>query len=390
MCSCSALGWCGDSQPVRKRKKILLASAAILLATFVSLLIGEVIVRFAYPQNLTGSWFVPSNLNYWINKPGGTARHQVEDRAVRYRFNEHHLRGGELENASHRVLCLGDSYTFGWLMEEKDCFVNQLAAKAKQELAPASIEFLNGGTSSWGASSYTAFFEDYCEPLKPQTVIAFLSFADLYRSRIRGPYRWAEGKIELVQAPPGKHTLRYLTQQFPPYQWLLEHSHLLQLARFAWQEAGKKKLQQKNKAIEQSLVEATSQAAVDEEAVRYGQAIFRRLHECCQKRGARLIVVAIGAGSALNQLMPGPRFWTDHDQLFAKAAPEFFASLDVPFIDMSDKMTQAMSSDPARFFIKDDMHFSEAGNALFTDTAWPHLKAELSKPIRSETQTAAK
>lgn len=366
---------------MRKKQKLLFASVTVLLVTAVALVLAELVVRLAFPQNLTGSWFVPTHLNYWINKRGGTARHQIQDRAVRYRFNEHHLRGGALLDAGHRVLCLGDSFTFGWLMEEKDCFVNQIAAKAGQYLAPARIDFLNGGTASWGASSYTAFFEDHCEPLKPQTVIAFLSFADLHRSRIRGPYRWVDEKIGLVPAPAGSNRLRCLTQQFPPYQWLLEHSHLLQLARFAVVEFGKSKARDQRMKAEEEQVAATSQAEVDAAALRYGQAIFRRLHDCCQKRGATLIVVAIGAGPTINRLLPAPQYWTSEDQQFIKAAPEFFTSLHIPFIDMTDQMTQAMSDDPVRFFIKNDMHFSEEGNALFSNMVWPQLKADLAKAL---------
>src|SRR5438876_7094281 len=90
-----------------------------LVAVFVSLLVGlaagELAVRVLAPQDLSGSWRSQHPRGYLLNKSEGSSRHQSGDRVVHYRFNEFHQRGGPVTDYGHRVLAVGDSYTFGWL-----------------------------------------------------------------------------------------------------------------------------------------------------------------------------------------------------------------------------------------------------------------------------------
>ena len=117
---------------------------ALLLSLLLDVAAAEIMVRLLSPQNLSGSWRVQSSQRgYVMNKAGGEARHQFEDRVVSYRFNELHMRGGAIEPDVPKILVLGDSYTFGSLIEDKDTYVALLQTRrmSGRGCTPSSAKF---------------------------------------------------------------------------------------------------------------------------------------------------------------------------------------------------------------------------------------------------------
>ena len=339
-----------------KVRAMIVKAALVAVTLVIALLIGELAVRCIAPQNLSGAWRVLSPAGNLINDAGRVAQHQFGKRVVSYRINEHHLRGAPLGHGKPRVLCVGDSYTFGWLVEEEKCFVSQLAARA------TNIEFLNGGAGGWGTAQYVSFVEEFGQTLAPKAVVVFLNFDDIRRSQEGGLWSWQD-EATLKPAPRQKseRLLKQIVRKLPAYQWLLEHCHLLQLARRAALNNGP---------------ESTPAAAPDEETIADGvhlaQALFTRLHQWCQQHQAKLIVINVGLG----EVHWSPKIGIKEDDMnraFVTAAPAFFASLGVPFVDMSAELKTAAKGDLTPFRIPVDLHFNEQGHALFADTTWPHL-----------------
>lgn len=119
---------------------VLLLTASLL----VSALGVEALVRALEPQDLSGTWLeVSEPRGCRRNKAEGTSRHQSGARQVRYRFNDHHLRGGPVPAEGARILALGDSFTFGHLLREDDTYVRRLDARAEEESGSGVFRFLN-------------------------------------------------------------------------------------------------------------------------------------------------------------------------------------------------------------------------------------------------------
>jgi lysophospholipase L1-like esterase len=337
--------------------RAMIAKAALVAVTLViALLIGEFAVRCIAPQNLSGAWRVTSPAGNLINDADRVARHQFGERVVSYRINEHHLRGGPLGHGKPRVLCVGDSYTFGWLVEEEKCFVSQLAARA------TNFEFLNGGAGGWGTAQYVSFVEEFGQTLAPKAVVVFLNFDDIRRSMEGGLWIWQdEATLQPAPRRNSERLLKQIVRKLPDYQWMLEHCHLLQLARRAALNAGP---------------DSSPAALPDEKAVtkgvRLAQALFTRLNQWCQQHQAKLIVINVGLG----EVHWSPKIGDKEDEMnraFITDAPAFFTSLGVPFVDMSAELKAAAKGDLKPFRIPVDLHFNEAGHALFADVTWPHL-----------------
>lgn len=354
------------------KKHLRAALLLMLVISVASLLAGEGLVRWISPQNLSGTWFVPAERPYLMNKAGGTARHQSGTRVVRYHFNADHMRGGPVNMAADlKVLCLGDSFTFGWLVEEGDHFVGLLQSRAAEAFAPASVEFMNGSAGGWGAAHYLAFFEDHGERLRPDAIVVFLNMFDVRRSMAAGLFQLRkDGELDVLASGDvaGTGRMRELAQSIPGYEWLLEHSHLFQLARRACMAPP---------MIHGNPRHESSEDA--EEGVRLAQALFRRLNGHCQRRGTPLLVISIGAGSLISQKSPGE--WSMADRKFSSEASTFFASISVPFIDLAGPMAAAAGADAERYLIPVDRHFNEDGNALCAQAAWPWLREQLARVL---------
>ena len=111
-------------------------SINVILAVVISLCCGllafEVGLRFLGrgPQ-ATINQFDP--VTGWSKKPGATSRRETAEFDVRYEINSLGLRDSDNTSyakpaGTYRVLCLGDSFTLGYTVDEHDLFAAQRVA----------------------------------------------------------------------------------------------------------------------------------------------------------------------------------------------------------------------------------------------------------------------
>ncbi len=123
-------------------QKTVLLSVSIAL----SLLLAELIVYVIMPQNLSGSWREQTENGLIVNKSTGTARHQYGERVVHYEFSEPHLRA-PVPNGKIKILVLGDSYTFGWLLESEKTYVNLAQSQLDRKFGKGVFTLLNAAAA---------------------------------------------------------------------------------------------------------------------------------------------------------------------------------------------------------------------------------------------------
>lgn len=213
---------------ITKAKRLSIIFAGIVLG----IVIAELMVRAWLPQNLSGSWRVQGTNGLWLNKDSGVARHQFKNRVVYYNFSEWGARGyGENSNpdienmdANSRVLVLGDSFTFGWLLKQSDTFISKLS----EELV--EYEFINVAAGGWGLSDYLAYTETYCSSIAPEFVFVVFTGTEFSRA-LESPLYQVNNEGVLVKGTISVNLLKRLVNSVPGYNWLIEHSHVVTLLR---------------------------------------------------------------------------------------------------------------------------------------------------------------
>ena len=371
---------------------------------FVALMVAELAVRMIAPQNLSGTWRVVGPRGYRINKANGQARHQFGQRVVHYQFNEHHLRGEAILSDRIRVLCLGDSFTFGWLLEEQDTYIQLLNRYCDQELGRDVFQFLNGAAGGWGAAHYLAYLEDFGDQIQPHMVIVFLSMNDMGRSVGSGLYTIKDRsslELEPHQYHDPRHGLKQWANAIPGYQFLLHHSHLFQLIRQTAVIMGKKKKPRETpdpqedsavpshpqRVLEPVLAQDAKRQRIKDpagsvagttlplEAAILGQGIFKRLKAWCDERDTPLLVLTTGFVGYLHNTPDHGDFTVDKP--FFEQAETFFHDQGTPFTTVSLRPQPSQNRSLDDLMIPGDRHPNERGAQLVAESAWPWLKPHL-------------
>jgi len=390
----------------RRPSRRVMRVVALGIVVVLGLLLGECAVRIVAPQPLSGSWREPSPAGYSVHRAGVEVRHQWRDRVVRYRFNEQRLRAGPIEDRAFRVLVLGDSFTFGWLVDEPDTFVGRLQREADQAWGPGRVQILNGGEGGWGTDCAVAFTEDAGDTIRPDAVLCFVNTWDIGRSLFTGIYEVEdEAKLTLRRGAPKPQAGRVarLLSSVPGYNWLLEHSHLAQCLRNVavraqtsgrenplW-DAGEPPAGAAGQNAPPPVVTpendrrskpAGQDPDRDHRARVMGQALFLRLDAWCRARNVPLWVATTGRPDMLPADGRGtPWGHTEATMAFRAIAPEFFAARGIEYADLIPEVSAACGGDFRKLMIPGEGHPDEEGHRVIAAAAWPHLRGWLARAV---------
>jgi len=352
---------------LRSRWMIRFGLLSVVFLIFMG--IGELATRWLVPQNLSGSWRIQSDRGVMYNKSGGTALHTFGEREVLYRFNEYHLRGAPVVPDVPSVLFLGDSHTFGWLLDEEDTYVSVLARLSMETFGPDRYQFLNGGAGGWGTADMLAYLEDKGPELKPSFVVVFQDMDDVRRAKSSGLYdRVSEMNLELkpLRKDRPASNFKQAINALPGYQWLMEHSHLVQLIR----QTVIRLAVRPSSAVGGVQVDAS-------DAVELVKAIYIRMKEWCDANNAQLLVVTTGIQNYSHREAKSRTGHWPVDAIFASEAEEFFANHRIPYRDVAPWVEAEIGDRLSDFKIPQEGHINETGAKLIAMHAWDFLRFHL-------------
>ena len=157
---------------------------ALLIVTLIlSLLVVELFFRIFYPINMQ-SWYAEriSEKNFVVNKKNYI--HKIErwnwKYYAKYTFGKYRNRTTQpMEDKKDKILILGDSFTFGLYLKDKDTYINKLQNKFNE------YNLINSSVPGWSLEDYYLFTKNFCKIVNPKKIIVILNDGDL--GRIRQP-----------------------------------------------------------------------------------------------------------------------------------------------------------------------------------------------------------
>jgi lysophospholipase L1-like esterase len=338
-----------------------------LAAIIAGLLLAEMSVRLIAPQDLSGQFYEFAPRGYKVLRSHGTAIQQHNGITATRHFTPPHLRGLPAPMGAVRILVLGDSFTEGWLLNENEAYVGRLQTMLDAQFGYGKVALLNAGVGGSGTADQLAFLEDYGEAIAPSAVIDIVSIDDFGRSQRVPLYRLTTSDgLELTAGivPRSRLLEAIITSRL--YNFLSEHSHLMQLVRAAARRAAPRVA---NPNFARSEDEKTAFVVTDQQR-QLARALFRRMKNWCDLQRVQFAVINNG--------------WRHYDWLSATLNSEGIKSFDA-----STQVQSAISSDTSSFVIPGDGHPNAKGAEVTADAMWPFLRKfiienKLATPSRIE------
>jgi lysophospholipase L1-like esterase len=350
-------------------RRVGFPAISITIGIVVSLSLLEVLIRIVDPQDLSGAWRVFSESGLFMNKSWGTAQHVVGGRSVLYTFDWPGLRSGprvEAPPPGSKVLVLGDSFTFGWGLSDKETFVALLEQKAVQAKGN-EIRFLNAASGGWGLDSFVRYVEEFGESIGPCLVLVFLNTDDIGRAFKNGLYR-VDGDVLLPVAKQAPLAKRWV-DAIPMYGLLIERSHLIALLRKSYLYLAASAEARASDAGVMAGPQSGGEIPVAD-AVSLGFKLVERLAEWFAARSVDLLVLTTGWHRP-------PYDDSEPTRAFMRRATDWFAERAIPFADISHEVRPKIDELGDRAILPGDGHPSPVGAALIAHAAWQHLSVLL-------------
>lgn len=320
-----------------------------------SLLAAEIALRLFYPQQMSGSLTYLDEDDDLLNRKNGRAQYQVRDRPghiVYYQFNSFRERGHEEPSpTATRVLILGDSFTFGWGLEEEKTYVASLQRNLDRLGFKPRVQLLNGAVGGWGTADEVAYLQKYGDQVAPHALIVDVSVEDFGRAIRSNIFRIDEATGEAVRINTARRgsSIKKLLQDSEAYNWLLEHSHLVQFTRNAIVLGGG--IGRMSVAGQDTAGEGQQKA---EQAIAH--ALFGWMKHWCDARKIPFAVITNG--------------WTRYPWLAGE-----MQGLGIQYFDLGQTIRPVILREGlGKFEIPRDGHPNEEGARLIGDAAWDALE----------------
>lgn len=193
-------------------RKAIFVGLTVIVAAAVAAAAAEVLVRLLVPSGSVATWLVRDPVYGYIQRPGVRQvwHYAGTDVTWRIRINSLGMRGPECDlrrRDRQRLLLLGDSFTFGYGLDEDLTFAGQLRRMLNQERRRWCV--LNAGVGGWGTVQEVKYAIRNLEKLQPDVIV--LTFC---------PNDQVDDIVFLQGAAGG------LLPYFPGKRFLRDHSRL--------------------------------------------------------------------------------------------------------------------------------------------------------------------
>jgi len=319
----------------------------LCVALVLALLVGELILRVAgtpteQPQQqhrqAADSRFLAcdhDSLLGWIF-PANAAGDFEDDRSpIIIHTNSWGLRGPEidLDPANAHIVVLGDSYTFGWGVEEAEGFPRRLEHRLRQQYPELSLTVVNTGIPGYGPYQQNRMLEYVCRRLRPDVVIATFSLANDPVDELRiarfAPDRLAQYTPELRD--PDSRFAR-----------LICGSRLLFL------------LDQRTRYLQTFLTNAGGGA------LRRVDDSFAHLVSACRELDTPLLMVVVPQRNQIRSKGLSARLTSLITRRLRAMPAKIAERHGIPLVDLTSELREVQRRTPA--YLKNDAHWSPAGH----------------------------
>jgi lysophospholipase L1-like esterase len=355
--------------------RLLLSVSVVVIASVLTLLLGEVFVRYFAPTER----LVPLNeviLGITAQRPNLSGPHVVP-----YTFDVNYTTDAQRFRSTRaytpipdahvlRVAVVGDSFTFGWGANDDQTYPSRLEHLLNDTLGPAEV--LNAGVCGTGTGNEALWYDLWVGRFHPNLVILTVVPNDTDDDLARPLFSIdASGNVapksafQVEQFQSETLTARRLITGLPLYDYLTEHSELLNLFRRTI-----------SVLIRHHHIKAVSApggpSAFETVGLRLLGGEVEWLNQRMRSSGAQLLVVFVPFRESVYGQVPKTNPVVSKSLAMVKTLTRVCAQDGIPFRDLTPEMRAAAARGPAPlFYTKYDAHPTPAGYQVIANLVAP-------------------
>ena len=357
-----------ESQSRRAKR---LAVNVVLLAASCSLvvLLSEALVRRVAPQRPAGGgrdgqprdFYAPHPALGFTMNPAFRGRFRQAEFDTDVRFNSAGLRDrehGVKPPGTKRLVVLGDSYTFGWGVDEGERFTDRLEDRLR-DAAPGVWDVVRAGTNAYATTHERAWMQAYGWGLGPDLVVLQFCMGNDFADNRGVRYRIEDGYLVSANADSARAEEKGLKG------WLRTRSHLYLFLRSLVKQPGVGRAERVRAEIE------AFNALADRGADATGAAL-EGLAADARGHGVPLVVAVVPMRHQIVEARDlDPRLVEHPNRLVSELA----SKAGLPVIDLLPAFREsALAGGPALYF-RSDPHWTAEGHRLAGDALFDSLLA---------------
>ncbi len=351
--------------------RALLNSSLFLLSIFFTLLLAELAIRIVLPQDKMVTWLEMHEQGFMMNQINGNSFQELDSRVASYTFTEQRLRGSNKDRVpEQRILAIGDSFTFGLLLDEERTYIHHL----NQRLLNSGNDLtfiLNGGVGGAGLADWPLWLETFGENIQPDKVLYFLNVHDIDRALSKNLF--------VLQNDSLIQSKRWEPQQFMFslgkkgwYRWLQAHSQLANIiVKVLWKNVYFNDVTNNFDAKNSSTVipKYDDFSLESNYSKELSLALFERMQNWCASNNCELIVTTTGFFEQNKTDTHTAKFY---NSILKNGLPN-----ELLFYDNSLCVDSLASHNLDGIRIPGDSHPNEEGASIIAECTWQWLPSAL-------------
>ena len=376
-------------------KNALKNFAALLISILVGLIIGEFIIRLFFPQVISPvQFFYDSKLGGMVPVPNqkGFKSHPREY-YYEYQNNEIGMRDtrqlNDYKKYSYKILAIGDSFTYGWGVNDEETFCKLLEKKINKD----SVAVLNAGASGSGTDYALRFFQVRAPELSPKVVLYFYYENDYVDNSENRYYTINQDSIvpTVVNAATNLNAIqKNKLANSKIYNWFASHSHLFNMIRTQVGIIWNKKVKQENqnqqamlqraRTDNQSVPPNTTKSIEKSKVTNYQfyptYVYLKVLAKNVEKSGGKFYTFFIPSNKSIIE------YQNSGTMSHEKVIIDFCKANNIKVYSFKDVIMK--HKDPfGAYYYPTDLHWNKDGNKLAADYLYQVLNQELFSPQKS-------
>ena len=241
MAAVGAQGNAGDSG-VGLRRRVFAPIILIVASTATALLLAEGLIRLVAPVPLIPQMYAPDPHAIFRSKPNTRERSTLGRGTVwSWTTNSVGFRGSReyaipKPAGTRRVVVLGDSFTFGFGVEDHQTYAAILEQRLDSACGGTDVEVVNAGVSGFSTSQELALLEHDGASLASDAVVVGFFVNDPQDNIDKAVHSVAGDSIRASPSRPatayeGVGRAKAIANAIPGYEWLARHSMLINWLR---------------------------------------------------------------------------------------------------------------------------------------------------------------